>query len=279
MNYLRANGCGNTFLIFDFIENNQIECNINTIKGIHEKEGYKNIDSCLLLYSDSCILNDIDSDSLVIEMDVFEKDDVVVQKDKFCGNGARVVSQYLHEKYKNKKEFFIKKNNTLVHLYKKDDVFGVDMGKVSFIDNKKEFFVSDLEYIDILFLEKEIRFFYVYVNEPHLITFVPLSYEMLYYIGSDINQTKKNIFPLGINVNTIIVLNEKEIKINTYERGVEDITKACGTGSTSAVALIMKLNIFSSRIKNINVINPGGVLEISKNNNNFYLFGPTEINY
>lgn len=275
MNYLHANGCGNTFLIFDFIESNYLENNINIIKKIHEKEGYKKIDSCLLLY----LCNGINSDALLIEMDVFEKDDIVVQKNKFCGNGARVISQYLHEKYKNKKEFFIKKNNTLIQLQKKDDIYGVGMGTVSFVDKNKDFFVSDLEYIDISFLDKEIRFFYVYVNEPHLITFVPLNYEILYEIGSFINKSKKNIFPLGININTITLLNEKEIKIKTYERGVENITKACGTGSTSAVALISKLNILSSKIKNINVINPGGILAINQINKDFYLFGPTEINY
>ncbi|MBQ7768807.1 MAG: diaminopimelate epimerase [Oscillospiraceae bacterium] len=86
-------------------------------------------------------------------------------------------------------------------------------------------------------------------------------------------------FPKGVNVNLYRQLSDTSVRILTYERGVEDFTLACGTGSASvAVALYLQGRLPGGRLT---VENPGGTLEIAlegdgKSVTALYLEGPAE---
>jgi len=70
-------------------------------------------------------------------------------------------------------------------------------------------------------------------------------------------------FPKGANVNFFRVLEEGRVRILTYERGVEDYTLACGTGSGSVAAVLhITGRLPGGKAK---LENPGGtlVLEVS----------------
>lgn len=77
------------------------------------------------------------------------------------------------------------------------------------------------------------------------------------------NELRYNKFfaPSGVNVNFYEVKNN-EIHLKTYERGVEDVTWACGTGSvaTAIAAYHLKLIDHSEEIK---IISKGGTLHVS----------------
>jgi len=54
--------------------------------------------------------------------------------------------------------------------------------------------------------------------------------------------------PAGTNVNFIKILGPREIKIRTYERGVEDETLACGTGAVASALIAAQLENLDSPV-------------------------------
>lgn len=92
--------------------------------------------------------------------------------------------------------------------------------------------------------------------------------------------------PKGTNVNFYILLDDNTIKLVTYERGVENLTLACGTGSLAAA--ICSVNNSGIKITNskISVLCTGGTLICHFNRpsstnifNQLKLEGPAEIVY
>ena len=87
-------------------------------------------------------------------------------------------------------------------------------------------------------------------------------------------------FPKGANVNLYTMIDEDEIRILTYERGVEDYTLACGTGSASTVVVLQKMGKLKSNKAVVH--NKGGDLKVElefdgKDITVIYLEGPTEV--
>lgn len=90
---------------------------------------------------------------------------------------------------------------------------------------------------------------------PHAVLFVEGLDEIhVDEIGRLIRFHKK-FAPAGANADFVEALSKNLISIRTYERGVEDETLACGTGSVAA-ALIFSLK--SGEEKAINVLTKGG---------------------
>lgn len=87
-------------------------------------------------------------------------------------------------------------------------------------------------------------------------------------------------FPKGANVNFYEITGKDKVYERTYERGVEDFTYACGTGTGSTVTVLTLLKKVSG--KNVCVEMAGGELVIDidmerEKINNLYLTGPTNI--
>ena len=87
-------------------------------------------------------------------------------------------------------------------------------------------------------------------------------------------------FPKGANVNFYQILGENEVKVLTYERGVEDFTLACGTGTGSVATVLWKQNKLSGTV--LTAHNPGGTLKITLGAENgevssLLLEGPTQV--
>lgn len=87
-------------------------------------------------------------------------------------------------------------------------------------------------------------------------------------------------FPKGANVNFYEILGDDLLYERTFERGVEDFTYACGTGTGSVVAVPTLLGRVTGR--NVRVDMKGGTLTIDVEHagsqvTGLYLTGPTNV--
>ena len=87
-------------------------------------------------------------------------------------------------------------------------------------------------------------------------------------------------YPKGANVNFCELVGPDHVLIRTYERGVEDFTYACGTGSGSTVTALTLQGLVSG--DNVHVSMPGGELYVTVERagsavKNLYLTGPTNL--
>ncbi len=195
---------------------------------------------------------------------------------EMCGNGARCIARYAFEEGVAKEEMLI------------ETVAGYVSG--SRIDKRKYKILLNLPTLinlnETLALDgKNHNYSYIELGNPG-IPHIIYQYENL--ANADESELRKlgkqlryhPIFPKGTNVNFYDFGDNDIIIEKTYERGVEDFTLACGTG-TGAVALALFLDDIVKTPK-IDFSVPGGELsiEIKYINNNveeLALIGPTNI--
>lgn len=82
-------------------------------------------------------------------------------------------------------------------------------------------------------------------------------------------------FPKGANINFYELQPDGSVLIRTYERGVEDLTYACGTG-TGSVALVLKRKGLVGE-GSVNAKVHGGWLSVDVQGDELWLTGPTNI--
>ena len=86
-------------------------------------------------------------------------------------------------------------------------------------------------------------------------------------------------FPKGANVNFFSRISETEVKVLTFERGVEDFTLACGTGCGSVASVLWTLGRLPGG--KLTTRNRGGILKFTVEGSpeitSLLMEGPTEI--
>lgn len=151
-----------------------------------------------------------------------------------CGNGARCIALYAFKhKIAAKKMCF----ETLAGTIEADVDAKLGVVKLKMSDPKNLCF--DLK---INILGKGIDCHFVNTGVPHVVHFVEdIDKIDVKSIGREIRFC--DVFkPDGVNVNFIKQKSAKAIFVRTYERGVEDETLACGTGSTASAIVFSVLN-------------------------------------
>ena len=195
---------------------------------------------------------------------------------EMCGNGARCIARYGYEKGLAGEVQHIETTAGKVTGWRQDKrYYKIRLNDVSALNLHCNITIGGEEY----------ECAYVELGNPglpHAAVWINGLEHMeavkLWDLGNALRHHKA--FPNGANVNFYDVIGKDEITELTFERGVEDFTLACGTGTGSVVTVLTLLGKVSGN--NVKVHVPGGSLYITAERDgetirNLYLTGPTNI--
>ncbi len=167
-----------------------------------------------------------------------------------CGNGARSTAKFMSNKLQKQSVRF----KAVGKVYSAE-IFDESV-KLYLPDLTKN--ISDYNFpID----GNNIHAFFIDTGSPHIIVFekdFPYVAELenlnVFDLGRKIRYHEL-LSPAGANINFVKKIDKATVKIRTYERGVEDETLACGTGSIASALLSSE---FSAVANPVNVLTQGG---------------------
>ncbi len=240
--FTKMSGAGNDFILFDKKINPDIELATQNIAKMCERRTGIGADGVLLIS---------DLKNFAFEMKYFNADG---STGSLCANGARCAIKYGSEsgRISNNKISFLANgveysgqllDNGLVKFFldrpkKMKQNFKIKAGNqlipASFVDTGSPHIV--IKYNDVLRNPADPNSYY---NDLDAFPVYELGREIRYH---------KDFAPDGTNVN-FIRIHDGEIDIRTYERGVENETLSCGTGTVAAALLIFVKENFDPPIK------------------------------
>lgn len=156
-----------------------------------------------------------------------------------CGNGFRCIALLAHEKLGLPASQKFESSSGTIHAEIKKNCI-----RVQLVDPKD---LRSEEKIEIG--GRELRYSSVNTGVPHVVIFVEgLAKIPVAQIGREI-RFHPRFQPAGTNANFVEVTGPRSIEVRTYERGVEDETLACGSGSTASAIISTKAGYVEPPVK------------------------------
>ena len=223
LNFIKMHGLGNDFVIFN-----------STEKKLHDPKFIKKISDRKT--GIGCDLVVITKNSDTEYCDIYAK---FINSDgttaEVCGNALRCLGKELF-KLKQKKHLVIETEKRLIDIedYGNGNIC-VDMGKPKYdsnsiplsSENNNNTIKFDLEYLNLGYA--------LNLGNPHLVFFVEkLNKNLLEKNSKEIENLE--LFPEGVNISIVKIINKKLVKIMTHERGV-GVTQACGSAACASVII------------------------------------------
>ena len=183
---------------------------------------------------------------------------------EMCGNGARCICRFAFDNG-------IAGENMTVET---------DAGSVEGRRLRESQYVVKLNEPSVLEFNRTEDTAYVELGDPgvpHAVKEIPgLTWDMDEQLRAMAKELRYHpAFPKGANVNLYSWIGENRVRILTYERGVEDYTLACGTGSASVAVVLKKKGLLPGG--ELTLENRGGVLKVTILDSGIYLEGPTQV--
>jgi diaminopimelate epimerase len=243
ISFVKMNGAGNDFVIFDAREE-PLFLAPEQIKKISNR---KNVgcDQVIVLR------NSLKADVL---MEIYNSDGSLSGA---CGNATRCVASILFSEEKSD-ETKIETAAGILKCWKNGELISVDMGIPTFEAQKIPTTAKNSDKIKL----NGFNFSCVNVGNPHAVTFVkePLADKKFFDVGSKVETNE--IFLQKTNVEFAQILSDDLIEVRVWERGAGE-TLACGTGACAVGILAIKKGL----IKENKVVTrfKGGDLQIEWN--------------
>ena len=257
--FTKMNGGGNDFVLFDNRAGNIKLRPEDVVKICHRQQGV-GADGLILLVPPR-------NGKADWAWDFFNNDGSTAE---MCGNGARCFARYIQRVVPgtNGRTSF----ETIAGVI--SATFQAERVTVNLTDPKD---LRLKEKVDLSIGQTAVHS--LNTGVPHAVIFVPdADKAMVQNLGHEV-RFHKHFAPRGTNVNFVQVLGPGEIRVRTYERGVEGETLACGTGVTASAIIASKLHGFSSPVSV--KVQGGDTLEVSFQEangtfRNVHLSGPAD---
>ncbi len=230
IHFYKYQGTGNDFVMLDNRNGNYDAVGIKEIQKICDRRFGIGADGLIKINAHP---------TLAFEMDYYNSDG----SKSFCGNGARCTVAFAN---------LLGINCDSVHFW------AIDGQHSAILTEQKVALVMK----DVHEIHEIKQDFLLHTGSPHYIEFVENTEQVDVFTRGRAIRDQETFKLEGVNVNFVQIINENELYVRTYERGVEDETLSCGTGVTAAVlAFAYKNKIENSRTINVKTL--GGLLEVS----------------
>ena len=177
-----------------------------------------------------------------------------------CGNGLRCVAAFLRDNGLTSKDELVAETGAgLVKLYHEGDLVRVNMGIPNFepahiplaATEERQFYNLDVDGMNIECVALSL-------GNPHAVLLVKdVDDTPVTGIGPEVQ--RRALFPKGVNVGFMQILDNSHIRLRVFERGAGE-TPACGSGACAAVVAGIKVYSLDG---NVDVSLPGGSLAVS----------------
>ena len=250
MTGLHMSGAGNDFVVID-------------ARGLQLDLAALAVKACAITGADGFLALD-DSQIADFRLHFYNSDGL---RGEMCGNGARCICRYAYDRGIAGEEVTIQTDAGMVYGQRIDEqTYRVQLNNPGELELN---YLKNIAYVEL-----------GNPGIPHAILEVPgLKWEdreLLRPMAMAIRHDPA--FRKGTKVNFYTWIGDNTVRILTYERGVEDYTLACGTGSGSLAAVLWKQGKFAHTLI---AENPGGTLKITVTGthaiHSLHLEGPTEI--
>ncbi|MBC7121722.1 MAG: diaminopimelate epimerase [Pseudothermotoga sp.] len=212
------NGAGNDFIVIDNRENVLKDFEVSHfVKMVCRRGKSVGADGLMLLER---------SDSADFKMRYFNSDG---SEGEMCGNGARCIAR------------FANLMGVAKEYMRFETIAGIHEAVI--VGEEVRIMFPNLKVNDFKLFQRHdfgfgpIEYHFGTVGVPHVVIFredvESMETEVLLDWGRKIRYAL-DVFPRGTNVNFVEVVGPSRIIVRTYERGVENETLACGTGSIAS---------------------------------------------